>query len=298
VSLEEGEPMGKSKISDQQLTERLMDSPNKTYYEIAKSFGLVPQSSFNARCRKIEHKLGMPERDPGKPGRNFGSKDGTKRQEKPKAPAPRPIIEVEPFMGIAKPEPKPIISPDDFFNVKLEPDKEKPKTVIGSEPTQAKPLFFRPNEQVYYEDRLCTVIMSTAEKMVLRRNADMHHITITAERYTENPGILRQIDEKPPLPTVGEDVIKRRTVREIAETAKRFEPINLNGTTGDEEPGKYEAEEIDRLNCFDFEMDDNADAVKDFGPLFEETDYIDPEWGAKPTFWQRAKNAVARIVGR
>lgn len=251
--------MGKSKISDQQLTERLMDSPNKTYYEIAKSFGLVPQSSFNARCRKIEDKLGMPERDPGKPGRNFGSTDAEKRQAKP----------------IKRPEPKPTMPPDDFFNVKLESVKEKPKTVIIAGPEPKKSLFFRPNEQVYYEDRLCTVIMATAEKMILRRNADMRHTTITAEQYTENPGIVRQIDEKPPITTTGEDVtLRRRTVREIANNTDKMEPL------------------------FDLEMDDNTDAVKDFGPLFEETDYIDPEWGAKPTFWQRAKNAVARIVGR
>ena len=269
--------MGKSKISDQRLTEELLDSPNKTYYEIAKSFGLVPQSSFNARCRKIEHKLGMPERDPGKPGRNFGSTDGIKRQAKPiKRPEPKPV-KVEPFVGIAKPEPKPTMPPDEFFNVKLDPVKERPKSVINAGPEQVKSLFFRPNEQVYYEDRLCTVIMATEEKMILRRNADMHHITITAEQYTENPGILRQEHEKPPITTTGEDVtLRKRTVKEIATNTDKMEPV------------------------FDLEMDDNTDAVKDFGPLFEETDYIDEEWGAveSPTLGQRVKNFVSRICGR
>ena len=140
-----------------------------------------------------------------------------------------------------------------------------------------KPLFFRPNEQVYYEDRLCTVIMVTEEKMILRRNADMHHITITAEQYTENPGILRQEHEKPPITTTGEDVtLRKRTVKEIATNTDKMEPV------------------------FDLEMDDNTDAVKDFGPLFEETDYIDEEWGAveKPTIREKIKNFVSRIVGR
>lgn len=262
--------MGKSKISDEQLAEALKDDQDKTYYEIAKSLGLVPQSSFNARCRKIEQKLGLPERDPGKPGRNFGSKDKIKRQAQPKAPAPKPVVKIEPFMGIAKPEPKPIISPNDFFNVKLEPPKERPK------PEPAKSLFFRPNEQVYYEGRLCTVIIVTEEKMILRRNADMHHITITAEQYTENPGIVRQEHEKPPITTTGEDVtLRKRTVKEIANNTDKMEPV------------------------FDLEMGDNTDAVKDFGPLFEETDYIDEEWGVKkPTIGQKVKNFVSRIIGR
>ena len=99
--------------------------------------------------------------------------------------------------------------------------------------------------------------MVTEEKMILRRNADMHHITITLEQYTENPGIVRQTDEKPHITTTGEDVtLRRRTVREIANNTDKMEPV------------------------FDLEMDDNTDSTKDFGPLFEETDYIDEEWGA------------------
>jgi hypothetical protein len=32
-------------------------------------------------------------------------------------------------------------------------------------------------------------------------------------------------------------------------------------------------------------------------PVFEPIDYIDPEWGAKPTFGQRVKNFIKKLRG-
>ena len=268
--------MGKQKVSDSQLAVVLKDNQYKTYYAVAKAVGTGSQTSFIERCHKIEQIYGIPPRISERGGRPKGSTDGIKRQAKPiKRPEPKPV-KVEPFVGIAKPEPKPTMPPDEFFNVKLDPVKERPKSVINAGPEQVKSLFFRPNEQVYYEDRLCAVIMATEEKMILRRNADMHHITITAEQYTENPGILRQEHEKPPITTTGEDVtLRKRTVKEIATNTDKMEPV------------------------FDLEMDDNTDAVKDFGPLFEETDYIDEEWGVqKQKRKERLKKFIKKVLGR
>ena len=215
--------MGKSKVTDQQLAEKLLDKQYKTYYAVAKSLGLVPQSSFNDRCHRIEAANGIEPRET--PTERTGRPKGGERKPKP--------LKVAPFMGIAEPK---------------KPDK---------------PFPFSVNEQVYYDNRLCTVVMATAEKIILRKNADLRHTTLTMEEYTKNPNIVRQIEEKPPLMTTGEAVVLRKRDKakehiqdtETAETAKSFEP-------------------------------------------FEDIDYTDEEWGVKSTFREKIKNFARKLMGR
>ena len=230
--------MGKSKVTDEQLTAALLDKQYKTYYAVAKSLGLVPQSSFNTRCHYIEAAYGIEPRETPteRTGRPKGSKDSHKRQIANCRPPERIIkspVTVEPFIGVPMPKPKP----------------DKPK------------FPFAVNEQVYYDNRLCTVVMATAEKIILRKNADLRHTTLTMEEYIKNPNIVRQIEEKPPCTTTGEAMVLRKRAKEYiqdtetAETAKNFEP-------------------------------------------FEDIDYTDEEWGVKPTFGEKIKNFARKLIGR
>lgn len=223
--------MGKSKVTDERLKEKLMDKQYKTYYAVAKSLGLVPQSSFNDRCHRIETAYGIEPREV--PPERTGRPKGEERKLKPP--------KVEPFMGIAEPK---------------KPDKPKP---IPKPKLSAFP--FAVNEQVYYDNCLCTVVMVAAEKVILRKNADLRHVTLTMEEYTQNPNIVRQIEEKPPCTTTGEAMVLRKRAKEYiqdtetAETAKNFEP-------------------------------------------FEDIDYTDEEWGIKPTFGEKIKNFARKLMGR
>jgi hypothetical protein len=255
----------KPKASEEQIIEKLMDIDTyPSYYKIANSLGLDPQNSFIKRCHKIEERLGIPPRE---------KCHGGGLQRKVVLIEQKPKEHTKP-----KPEPKLVT--------------ELARTVVKAQlPQENLSVFpFGPNEQVYYDDRLCTAVMVTAEKAILRRNADMKHITLMIEQYTENPEIVRRTDEKPPLKTTGEAIVLKQRDEgkayiedaETAETAKDFEP-------------------------FDLEMDDNTDAVKDFGPLFDNVDYIDEEWGASPveklagfqtTFNKKVKKFVNRILGR
>ena len=268
--------MGKQKVSDSQLAEALKDEQYKTYYAVAKAVGTGSQTSFIERCHKIEQIYGIPPRISERGGRPKGSKDGEKRQTKPKEPPSRPTVKVEPFVGIAKP--KPTISPDDFFNVKLEPVKEKPKEVVSAGPDPERPLKpfpFGSGDELFYLDRLHTFQRIIDGTIYLRENASMRTVTVPMALYNQIPDIFRGTEEKPPILTILEDVaLKKKTVNEIANNTDKMEPV------------------------FDLEMDDNTDSVKELGPLFEETDYIDEEWGAKPTIREKIKNFVSRIVGR
>jgi hypothetical protein len=218
--------MGKQKIPDSELLEKLRDNQHISYYATAEIVGLRYNTDFINRCHKLERLYKIP------------AKISTK-------------------YGKSKPEPKP----------------EAAEIIKSSVAITRFP--FRPNEQVYYEGRLCTVVKVTEEKILLSRNADKKFITLTMEEYLKNPNILRQIDEKPPIKTTGEAIVLKQTGKEyikaVAETAKNFEP-------------------------FDLEMGDNTDKVKDFGPLFEPVDYIDPEWG-KPTLREKIKKCVAILFG-
>jgi hypothetical protein len=164
--------MGKQKIPDSELLEKLRDNQHISYYATAEIVGLRYNTDFINRCHKLERLYKIP------------AKISTK-------------------YGKSKPEPKP----------------EAAEIIKSSVAITRFP--FRPNEQVYYEDRLCTAVMVTAEKITLRRNADMRHITITIEEYIQNPKILRQIDEKPPLKNIYDE---KRTV--IATDKPVFEPID------------------------------------------------------------------------
>lgn len=212
--------MGKSKVTDQQLAEKLLDKQYKTYYAVAKSLGLVPQSSFNTRCHYIEAAYGIEPRET--PTERTGRPKGGERKPKP--------LKVAPFMGIAEPK---------------KPDK---------------PFPFAVNEQVYYDNRLCTVVM-VGDKITFRKNADLRHITLTMEEYIKNQDIVRQIEEKPPCTTTGEAMVLRKRAKEYiqdtetAETAKNFEP-------------------------------------------FDDIDYTDEEWGVKPTFGEKIKNFARKLMGR
>jgi hypothetical protein len=206
--------MGKYKVSDGQIAELALKGLSNN--GIAAELGIAVSGTFHNRCNEIRKANGIPVWL-GKMGRHpKEDKPVVAKSEPTKRPTP---LKVEPFKGI-----------------------EAPKPIWG------KPILFplEPNDQAYYEDRLCTAVMVTADKITLRRNADMRHITITIEEYIQNPKILRQIDEKPPLKNIYDE---KRTV-----------------------------------------------IVTD-KPVFEPIDYIDPEWGAKPTFGQRVKNFIKKLRG-
>jgi len=203
--------MGKYKVSDEQIAELALKGRSNN--QIAAELGISVSGTFHNRCNEIRKANGIPAWS-GKMGRHPKEDKPEIKPTKTQRPNQTPL-KVEPFMGVAKPAEK------------------------------TKPIPFRPNEQAYYKDRLCTVVMVTAEKITLRRNADMRRITLTIEEYIQNPKILRQIDEKPPLKDIYDD---KRTV--IADK-----------------------------------------------PVFEPIDYIDPEWGAKPTFRQRVKNFIKKLRG-
>jgi hypothetical protein len=221
--------MGKQKIPDSELLEKLRDNQHISYYATAEIVGLRYNTDFINRCHKLERLYKIP------------AKISTK-------------------YGKSKPEPKP----------------EAAEIIKSSVAITRFP--FRPNEQVYYEGRLCTVVKVTEEKILLSRNADKKFTTLTMEEYLKNPNILRQIDEKPPIKTTGEAIVLRQAGKEyiktveVAETAKKFEP-------------------------FDLEMDDTTDKVKEFGPLFEPVDYIDEEWGRKLTLREKIGKCIAILFG-
>jgi hypothetical protein len=260
--------MGKQKIPDSELLEKLRDNQHISYYATAEIVGLSYNTDFINRCHKLERLYKIP------------AKISTK-------------------YGKSKPEPK---QPKPIKETTIRPKPEAAEIIKSSVAITRFP--FRPNEQVYYEGRLCKVTSVSADKITLRRYSDLSPIMIGMEEYLKNPNILRQIDEKPPIKTTGEAIVLKQAGKEYiktveaAETAKDFEPMHIESDTCEsEEPGRYEAEEIDRMHCFDFEMDDTTDKVKDFGPLFEPVDYIDEEWGRKLTLREKIGKCVAILFG-
>lgn len=246
--------MAKCKIPDSELTEKLRDKQYTSYYAISKAVGLVCNTDLIRRCHRLEELYGIPARIPSRSGRPI--------ENKPK-PEPKPK------------KPKLVKKPG------LVRTPEKKPEVIKITPTGFP---FHANDQVRYDGRLCTVAYVIQDKITLRRNADLKHITLTMEEYTQNPNILRRIEEKQPIKGIGQAIVTRQSGREYiqdvetAETAKNFEP-------------------------FDLEMGDNTDKVKDFGPLFSEEDYIDEEWItnkpiiSKPTIREKIKKVAVILFG-
>lgn len=182
--------MGKYKVSDGQIAELALKGLSNN--QIAAELKISSAGTFHNRCNEIRKANGIPVWS-GKMGRHpKEDKPVVAKSEPTKRPRPTPL-KVEPFKGV-----------------------EIQKPIWG------KPILFpyRPNDQAHYKDRLCTVVMITAEKITLRRNADMRRITLAIEEYIQNPKILRQIDEKPPLKNIYED--KRTVIMD----KPVFEPID------------------------------------------------------------------------
>lgn len=238
--------MAPCKISDSELLSTLRDKQYISYYAISKSIGLVCNTDLIKRCHRLEELYGIPERVP--------SRSGRPKENKPKKVKPISLkedkqkakpIKVEPFMGIAKPIEKPV---------------------------KIKAVPLRPGEQVRYDGRLHTIVMVTAEKITLRKNADLSHKTLTMEECIQNPEKIVRIEEKRPISTTGEAIVLRRDskyIKDTAETAKDFEPFGL---------------------------EDNTDKVEDSG-LFEPVDYIDEEWGQKLTLGEKIKKCADILFG-
>lgn len=250
--------MGKTKIPDSQLLEKLRDK-YKSYYAIAKAVGLNCNTDFIKRCHRLEELYGIPERIPSRAGRP-PTREKAVRPEKRAEPQKAKWEKTE--IRVAPAEP-----------LKIRPAYRTPDT---------KPFPFRPKEPAEAYGRRCTVEHVCQDKITLWRNADMKYIGITTEEYTQNPEILRQIDEKPPIKTTGEAVVLKQMgkeyikIVEVSETANHFEPPK-----------------------FDLEMGDNTDTTKEFGPLFDDVDYIDEAWG-KPTklsIKEKIKKCVAILFG-
>jgi hypothetical protein len=182
--------MGKYKVSDEQIAELALKGLSNN--GIAVELGIAVSGTFHNRCNEIRKANGIPVWS-GKMGRHpKEDKPVVAKSEPTKRPQPTPL-KIEPFTGIEAPKP------------------------IWGKPT----LFpFNLNEQVYYGYRLCTVERIFTDKIILRRNADLRPKAITIEEYIQNPKILRQIDEKPPLKTICDD--KRTVIMD----KPVFEPID------------------------------------------------------------------------
>jgi hypothetical protein len=232
--------MGKTKIPDSQLVEKLRDKQYTSYYAVAKAVGLNCNTDFINRCHRLEELYGIPVRIPSRQG--------------------RPVKNTKPMTSRKLTDKPPLTLKEwEELNAKImASDSPEPK-IIG--------FPFGPGEQVYYEYRLCTVERVFKDKIILRRNSDLKLVTLTMEEYLKNPEILRRIDKKPPIKSIGEAITTKR----------------------------------DEGEPFDLEMDDTTESTKDFGPLFGEVDYIDDAW-LKPTarklsIKEKIKKCVAILFG-
>jgi len=251
----------KPKVPDEQLAEVLRDGRYTSYYAVANAVNITPSENFTERCQRLEKKLGIPHKE----------RRGQRRINIDKLPE----ADVEPPESLRKTEPE-------VPTAKAVPVRAERTVPVNATHTEVTPFRFRPKEPVCFDGYQRVVDAVLPEKIAMRRNCDMRYITLTAEEYIENPGILRQSEEKPRITTVGEAVVLRQRDEakeyiqdtETVETAKKFEP-------------------------FDLEMGDNTDTVKEFGPLFEDVDYIDDAWGTveKPTVASRFKGFIAKLRG-
>lgn len=55
--------MTKSKVSDEQIIEKLQDPIFTSYRQIAIDLGITPSGDFNNRCRQLSKKNGLPEKE-------------------------------------------------------------------------------------------------------------------------------------------------------------------------------------------------------------------------------------------